>query len=31
MGILKQDDDFEDYANIFVEHFSTEERLMDFL
>ena len=30
-GILKQDDDFEDYANIVVEHFSTEEGFMDFL
>ena len=30
-GILKQDDDFEDYANIVVEHFSTEKGFMDFL
>ena len=30
-GILKHDDDFEDYANIVVEHFSTEVGFMDIL
>ena len=28
-GILKQDDDFEEYANIVVEHFSDKEGFMD--
>ena len=28
-GILKQDDDFEEYSNIVVEHFSSKERIMD--
>ena len=28
-GILKQDDDFEEYSNIVVEHFSGKEGFMD--
>ena len=28
-GILKQDDDFEEYANIVVEHFFTKEGFMN--
>ena len=28
-GILKQDDDFEEYSNIVVEHFTGKEGFMD--
>ena len=25
-GVLKSDDDFEEFANIVIDHFATEER-----
>ena len=27
-GVLKHDDNFEEYANIVVDHFVTEERIL---